>query len=230
MMLLIGLMVMISGGMARAQEDGAVVAQDPASNPLLNPRCDEMKAQAPELFQARFETSNGGGFIVEVHREWAPRGADRFYNLVRHGFYDNCRFFRVVEGFMAQVGINGNPEIARAWRSGNIIDESVKMSNKRAYVTFAMGDQPHSRSTQIFINYRDNAYLDDSGFAPFGKVTKGMMIVDRLYSGYGDAPPRGRGPDQGRIQMEGNSYLEKEFPLLDYVKRAYIIEAKDADD
>ena len=212
------LMLTIPGGMAHADQDAA------ATSPLLNPRADEMKLQAPEIFQARFEASNGGGFVIEVHREWAPRGADRFYNLVRNGFYDNCRFFRVVEGFMAQVGLSGDPEISSAWRSGNIIDDLAKKSNQRGYVTFAKGSQPHSRSTQIFINYRDNSYLDGSGFAPFGQVTKGMMVVDRLYSGYGDAPPRGRGPDQGRIQMEGNSYLEKEFPRLDYVKRAHIID------
>ena len=156
-----------------------------------------------------------------MHRDWAPLAADRFYNLVKNGFYDDVRFFRVLDGFMAQVGIHGNPTIAKAWGAARIPDDPVKQSNKRGFVTFATGG-PNTRTTQIFINFRDNVALDKQGFAPIGEVTAGMNVVDRLYSGYGEGAPSGKGPDQQRVQGEGNTYLNKDFPRLDFVKAATI--------
>lgn len=178
--------------------------------------------KAPDVFKARFTTSKGA-FVIEVHREWSPQGADRFFNLVKLGFFDDVRFFRAVEGFMVQFGLHGSPEVNTAWRSARIPDDPPKQSNKRGYVSFAMAG-PGSRTTQVFINYNDaNARLDGMGFAPFGQVVEGMEIVDSLYKGYGEGAPRGRGPDQGRIQSEGNVYLNRDFPQLDFVKHAEIV-------
>jgi peptidyl-prolyl cis-trans isomerase A (cyclophilin A) len=179
-----------------------------------------LKEQAPEVFKAAFDTS-AGAFVVEVHRAWAPKGADRFYNLVKNGFFDNCRFFRVVSGFMVQFGINGDPAIQGAWRNANITDDPAKESNKKGYITFANAG-PNSRTTQVFINYADNAFLDSQGFPPFGKVVTGMDVVQKLYAGYGEGAPQGKGPSQGQIQTQGNAYLEKDFPKLDFVKKATI--------
>ena len=180
---------------------------------LKNPAA--LKEQAPATFKALFETS-AGNFVVEVHRDWAPNGADRFYNLVKNGFFDNCRFFRVVPNFMVQFGINGDPGIQSAWRNANIPDDPVKQSNKRGYMTFAQTAAPNSRSTQVFINFGDNSFLDGQRFAPFGKVISGMEAVDKINASYGERP------NQGLIQTQGNAYLEKEFPKLDYVKKAAI--------
>jgi peptidyl-prolyl cis-trans isomerase A (cyclophilin A) len=143
---------------------------------------------------------------------------------VKNGFYDDTRFFRVLDGFMAQIGINGNPAIQNGWKTATIQDDPRKegVSNKRGFVTFAKSGAPNSRSTQIFINYRDNSSLDRQGFTPFGEVTTGMDAVDKLYSGYGEGAPSGSGPEQGKIQMEGNAYLTKGFPKLDYIKKATI--------
>lgn len=176
---------------------------------------------APATFRARFETS-AGTFVVEVHRDWAPLGADRFYELVKSGYFDGIRFFRVVSGFMAQFGVSGDPAVAAQWRDKRIADDPVKQSNTRGMITYATAG-PGTRTTQLFINYRDNSMLDAQGFAPFGKVVEGMEVVDRLYSGYGDGPPRGTGVDQGRLQAEGNAYLAKDFPKLDYVKKAALV-------
>lgn len=176
--------------------------------------------KAPAAYKARFDTSKGM-FVIEVRRDWAPNGADRFYNLVKNGFYDNARFFRVVSDFMVQFGINGDPAISAQWREARIKDDQVKQNNKRGFITFATSG-PDSRTTQVFINFTDNGMLDSRGFAPFGQVAAGMNIVDTLYREYGDSPPRGRGPDQTRVQMEGNDYLNKSFPELDYVKKATI--------
>ncbi len=176
--------------------------------------------QAPATFKASFDTTKGT-FVIDVHRDWAPNGADRFYNLVKSGFYDDVRFFRVIDGFMAQFGIHGNPAIAAAWRQSQIKDDPVKQSNKRGYVVFATAG-PNTRTTQLFINFGDNTGLDRQGFAPFGTVSTGMDVVDKIYSGYGKGAPRGRGPDQGRLQSEGNAYLAKDFPKLDYTKSAKI--------
>jgi peptidyl-prolyl cis-trans isomerase A (cyclophilin A) len=185
---------------------------------LRNPAA--LTEQAPATFNANFDTSKGL-FVITVHRDWAPNGADRFYNLVKNGFYDDVRFFRVIDGFMAQFGIHGNPAVASAWRQAQIKDDPVKQSNKRGFVVFATAG-PNTRTTQLFINFGDNTALDKQGFAPFGEVTKGMDVVDKIYNGYGEGAPRGRGPDQGRLQAEGNAYLAKDFPKLDYVKTATI--------
>jgi peptidyl-prolyl cis-trans isomerase A (cyclophilin A) len=181
-----------------------------------------LNAKAPAVYQAKFDTSKGT-FVVEVHRDWAPIGADRFYNLVKNGFYDNARFFRVIEGFMVQFGINGDPKVAAAWRDADIKDDAVKQSNARGTITFATAG-PNTRTTQVFINFADNAPLDGQGFAPFGKVVSGMEVVDSLYAGYGEGAPNGNGPDQGRVQGQGNAYLEQDFPKLDFIKAATIAE------
>jgi peptidyl-prolyl cis-trans isomerase A (cyclophilin A) len=188
------------------------------SGTLGNPAA--LNEKAPPVYKVRFETSKGA-FVVEVHRDWAPNGADRFYNLVKNGFYDDTRFFRVVSGFMVQFGINGDPNVSAPWRTATIKDDSVKQSNKRGYITFATSG-PDSRTSQVFINFADNSALDRQGFAPFGQVTSGMAVVDALFSGYGEGAPSGRGPDQGRIQREGNTYLKKDFSNLDFVKKATI--------
>jgi peptidyl-prolyl cis-trans isomerase A (cyclophilin A) len=185
---------------------------------LANPAA--LNEKAPASYKASFDTSKGV-FVIEVQRDWAPNGADRFYNMVKGGFFDNARFFRVVSNFMVQFGINGDPKIMASWRSAAIKDDPVKQSNQRGFITFATSGQD-SRTTQVFINYADNGTLDRQGFSPFGRVISGMNVVDSMFGDYGDGPPRGKGPDQSRIQMEGNNYLTKSFPKLDYVKKAKI--------
>ncbi len=192
----------------------------PDKEKLMHP--EALTEKAPDAFKVKFETTKGN-LVVEVRRDWAPIGADRFYNLVKNGYYDGVKFFRVLSGFMAQFGIHGDPSLARVWSSANIKDDPVKESNKRGYLTYAKTGAPNSRSTQLFINYGDNSGLDGQGFAPFGKVVEGMEVVDKLHSGYGEGAPRGSGPDQGRIRAEGNAYLEKDFPNLDAVKKATIV-------
>jgi peptidyl-prolyl cis-trans isomerase A (cyclophilin A) len=188
--------------------------------PLLDPT--QATETAPERFRVRFETTEGP-FVVEVRREWAPGGADRFYNLVRLGYYDGVTFFRVIEDFMAQFGIHGDPEVSTAWRYATIPDDPVTQSNKRGMVTFATSG-PNTRTTQLFINYKDNSNLDRMGFAPFGRVVEGLAVVDKLHSGYGEGAPRGSGPDQGRAHAEGNEYFRRAFPKLDHIKTARIVE------
>src|SRR5258706_15582782 len=184
--------------------------------------CAPAFAAAPEVVNVKFETSQGD-FIVEVHRDWAPLGADRFLELVKVHFFDDCRFFRVIKGFMAQFGLNGNPKVAAVWQKLSIKDDPVKESNKKGYITFAMAG-PNTRTTQLFINLVDNARLDSSGFAPFAKVAEGgMEVVEKIYSGYGEGAPRGQGPEQGQITAKGNPYLEANFPRLDYIKKATIV-------
>jgi peptidyl-prolyl cis-trans isomerase A (cyclophilin A) len=185
---------------------------------LSNPAA--LKEQAPATYKANFDTSKGL-IVIEVNRDWAPNGADRFYNLVKNGFYDDARFFRVISGFMVQFGIHADPKLSAVWRSATIPDDQVKQSNKRGYITYATSG-PNSRTSQVFINFADNGPLDRQGFSPFGQVTAGMTVVDSLFSGYGEGAPPGRGPSQGRIQTEGNAYLTKDFPNLDYVKKATI--------
>ena len=185
---------------------------------LANPAA--LNEQAPATYRAKFDTSKGT-FVVEVHRDWAPNGADRFYNLVKNGFFDNARFSRVISGFMVQFGIAGDPKISAPWRAANIKDDPVQQSNKRGTITFATAG-PNTRTTQVFINFADNAPLDRQGFSPFGQVMSGMNVVDQLYSAYGEGAPRGQGPDQGRVQREGNAYLERDFPKLDFIKKATI--------
>lgn len=191
-------------------------------NPLMNPSAPEMNMMAPERFRVRFVTSKGE-FVVESHREWAPHGVDRFYNLVRNGFYDGARFFRVIEGFVAQFGIHGDPAVQGRWRDAGIPDDPVVETNTRGRLTYAKRPEPDTRTTQLFINFSDNTNLDALGFAPIGEVVEGMDVVDALYSGYGEGPPQGMGPRQDLIQTRGNAYLEAEFPRLDHIERAEIV-------
>jgi peptidyl-prolyl cis-trans isomerase A (cyclophilin A) len=191
-------------------------------SPLLNPGAPGMNEMAPAEFTVRFTTS-AGEFTLVAHREWSPNGADRLYNLVRNGFYDGARFFRVLDGFMAQFGISGDPRVSAAWRNANIPDDPVRESNTRGRLTFAKSGLPNSRTTQLFINFVNNSPLDQQGFAPVGEVVAGMDVVDRLYSAYGEGAPRGTGPDQGRVQNEGNTYLEASYPELDYIVEARIV-------
>lgn len=190
-------------------------------NPALrNPALADEKA--PASFKAKFETTKGD-FVVEVTREWSPRGADRFYNLVKIGYFRNIAFFRVIDGFMAQFGMHGDPVIGQNWSAANIQDDPVVKSNQRGYISFAKTNMPHSRSVQFFINYKDNASLDSYGFSPFGQVIEGMQVVDSVYKGYGEGAPSGSGPSQGRIRAEGNAYLKRDFPKLDYIKKATLL-------
>ncbi len=178
--------------------------------------------KAPPEFRARFATSRGD-FVIAVTREWAPRAADRFYELVSTGFYDEQRFYRVRPTFVVQWGIHGKPAIARLWANMRMLDDPVKQPNKRGTVSFAMAG-PATRTTQVFINMADNSKtLDKSGFAVFGKVTSGLEeVVEKLYSAYGEMAPRGSGPDPNKIELEGNGYLEAKYPRLDYIKKATI--------
>ena len=179
------------------------------------------KQTAPDVFTVNLDTSKGP-VAIEVHREWAPIGADQFYSLVKTGFYDGDRFFRVVRNFVVQFGINGDPKVNRLWSNANLPDDPVTQHNRRSMVTFATA-RPNTRSTQVFINLKDNsASLDNSGFAPFGKVTSGMDVVDSFYSSYGDMAPRGQGPDARQIEVDGDGYLAGHFPRLDYIKKATI--------
>lgn len=185
---------------------------------LLDP--SKARSQAPDTFRAKFETTKGD-FVIEVTRAWAPLGADRFYNLVKVGFFDACKFFRAINGFMVQFGINGDPKVAAVWRDATIRDDKVLQTNAPGRISFATAG-PHSRTTQLFINYGNNARLDGMGFSPFGEVVEGMDVVKSLHTGYGEGAPSGKGPDQGSIQSKGNAYLEQGFPLLDGIKKAVI--------
>lgn len=189
-----------------------------AQSALENPA--GLREQAPATYKARFDTTKGV-FVIEVMRAWAPKGADRFYNLVKNGFYDNARFFRVISGFMVQFGINGDPGIMARWRTAQISDDPVAQSNTKGMVTFAMAG-PNTRTSQVFINFGDNSRLDQSGFSPFGRVVSGMNVVEALNAEYGEGAPNGRGPNQSRVQSEGNAYLSKDFPRMDYIKKATI--------
>ena len=214
-----------SGATATAAATASVTVLDSAAprvGDFRNPASPDMKATAPDQFQVRFETSHGN-FVVLVHRDWAPQGADRFYSLARSGYFDGVRFFRVLTGFVAQFGMHGDPAVGQAWFDQRIPDDPVKHPNTRGTITFATAG-PNTRTTQLFINFGDNTMLDGQGFAPFGEVIQGMDVVDGLHANYGEGPPRGRGPDQGRIRAEGNKYLEKDFPQLDYVKRAVVLQ------
>jgi peptidyl-prolyl cis-trans isomerase A (cyclophilin A) len=176
--------------------------------------------QTPDVYRVKFDTTKGE-FVVEVTKAWAPRGADRFYELVKSDFFDGARFFRVVPRFVVQFGLKGDPATDRRWNQLSIPDDPVTQNNARGTVTYAMAG-PATRTTQLFINLQDNFRLDRDGFAPFGKVVAGMEVVDQFHKLYGDAPPGGVGPDQGRIRTEGNAYLERYFPLLDHIKSATV--------
>lgn len=170
----------------------------------------------------RFETSKGT-FVVEVHRDWAPIGAARFESLVKQHFFDHQKFFRVRAGFIAQFGLHPDPQVIARWKHKTIADDPVRQTNARGTLAYAMTG-PDTRSTQIYINLKDNPQLDEQGFAAFGRVVEGMDVVDQLYSGYGESAGGGmRGGKQGPIEHGGNAYLEREFPRLDFIKRAFII-------
>ncbi len=192
---------------------------------LLNPELDFWKAVAPAVFKARIQTTQGD-FVIEAHRHWAPIGVDRFYNLVRAGFFDDSRFYRIRAGFITQFGLPGNPEITRIWKDRSMPDDPVQQSNKRGFVAYAMTG-PDTRTTQLYINMADNSRLDAGGFAPIGRVVEGMAVVDSLYSGYDEDAGGGmRGGKQGKILQFGNAHLDKEFPKLDRLEKAFIMEAK----
>lgn len=191
-------------------------APDPA---LLHPA--QLTDHAPATFQVKFTTTRGN-FVVTVTRAWAPLGADRFYNLVKHHFYNGASFFRVLKGFVAQFGISPYPAVTTAWKNTDIKDDPVTQSNKRGYVVFATSG-PNTRTTQLFINLADNKSLDARGFAPFGQVTQGMGVVDSLYQGYGEGGTPGGGPDQEQMEKQGKPYIDKGWPKLDTIKRANLI-------
>jgi cyclophilin family peptidyl-prolyl cis-trans isomerase len=183
---------------------------DPA---LLHPAT--LKAKAPDVFEVKFATTKGD-FVVQVTRAWAPFGADRFYNLVKHGFYNDASFFRIVPNFVVQFGLSGDPAVNKVWADANIKDDPVTQSNRPGYLTFATAG-PNTRTTQLFINLGNNGGLDGQGFAPFGVVTAGMDVVQKLYSGYGERP------DQHLITTQGKAYIEKNFPDIDSVKTATVV-------
>jgi len=223
----------MSGMLARiAQSSGVLLAvgllaacggeatEEPVDPRLQNPllRASQFNETAPEIFQARFETTKGD-FVIEVHREWAPLGADRFYNLVKREWYDGVRFHRVVTDFMVQWGIHDEPYVNRIWQDKFLTDDPVRQTNSRGRVSFAKAGR-HSRTVQVFINYKDNVGLDGNGFSPFGEVVEGMEVVDDLYADYGDGPPQGEGVYQAMAMARGAEYYDAEFPELDRIVRA----------
>ena len=184
-------------------------------------QAEKANPQAPDTYRVKLDTT-AGPVVIEVKRELAPKGADRFYQLVKEGFYDDIRAFRVLDGFMAQMGMAGDPETNAKWSEKRIADDPVKASNTRGTVTFATSG-PDSRTTQFFINFGNNARLDRDGFAPFGRVVEGMENVEKFYGGYGEGFPQGRGPSQGEIKANGNKYLDSRFPKLTKIKTARVI-------
>ncbi|HSN98448.1 MAG TPA: peptidylprolyl isomerase [Candidatus Nanopelagicales bacterium] len=200
-----------------APSGGALAGNAPIFQPKL------ATEQAPENYKVQFATTKGD-FVVQVNRAWSPNGADRFYNLVKLGYYDGVRFHRVVDNFMVQFGIHPNPSVNGAWYNAFIQDDPASKSNKRGYITFATAG-PNTRTTQVFINYSDkNARLDSMGFTPFGEVVgDGMKVVDALHKGYGELAPQGKGPNPFQMQREGDAYIEKNFPEIDRIKEAKII-------
>ncbi len=190
------------------------------ADPLRTPNLAAEKA--PEKFRVAFETTTGP-FVVEAVRAWSPNGADRFYNLVKIGFFDEIAFFRVIDGFMVQFGIHGDPDVSRVWKRATIKDDPVVESNTRGMLSFAKTNRPNSRTTQIFINFSDNTNLDKMGFSPFARVVEGMEAVDKIYK-IGEGAPRGKGPNQQRIQSQGNAFLKSNYPKLDYITGARILD------
>ncbi|MDQ6623427.1 MAG: peptidylprolyl isomerase [Verrucomicrobiota bacterium] len=206
--------VLIFCGAAADGETAAIALRDPGSAFWTE--------EAPKVFRAKFVTSKGD-FVIEAHRDWAPRGVDRFYNLVRAGFFDDSRFFRVRAGFIVQFGIAGDPAIATRWRDEKIAEDPPRQTNTRGFVSYAMTG-PDARTTQLFVNLADNSRLDAEGFAPIGRVVEGMKVVDAIYSGYGEASGGGmRGGKQQRLFAEGNAFLDREFPKLDRIVKAEIV-------
>jgi peptidyl-prolyl cis-trans isomerase A (cyclophilin A) len=237
-MKIVALLILVAGlcGQARSQAPAAQSAAAPQSGAASAPahkaapaspydrallRPALLVAKAPAMFQVKFTTTKGD-FVLSVTRAWAPLGADRFYNLVRHHYYDNTSFFRVLRGFVVQWGISAYPPVTAAWEHAPIKDDPVVQSNLRGYLTYAMGG-PNTRTTQVFINLVDNKRLDGMGFAAFGQVTEGMEVVEALYAGYGEGAPDGQGPEQDKIEKQGKSYLDKDFPQLDSIKTTTLI-------
>jgi len=207
----------VLGGQSQKKSAAAHPANKPS---LLNPA--SLNEQAPAVYKAKFTTTQGD-FIVEVTRAYAPRGADRFYNLVKNHFYDGAAFFRVISGFVTQFGISPRPDVSQAWERATIQDDPVTQSNTRGMLTFATAGI-NTRTTQVFISLGDNSNLNSMGFAPFAKVVSGMEVVDKFYDGYGEGAPDGQGPNQGRMQKEGKAYVDKYFPQLDSIKTAVILQ------
>jgi peptidyl-prolyl cis-trans isomerase A (cyclophilin A) len=199
----------------------ALAAACARQSPLLKPNARAERAAAPDTFVVRFTTTRGP-FDVQFIRAWAPHGADRVYYLVRNRYYDGVRFFRVLPKFVAQFGESGDPRVAKLWDVRTIRDDPVKQSNTRGTVTFATAG-PNTRTTQLFVSTGNNARLDKLGFAPLGRVIDGLGVVDSLYSGYGEGPPAGKGPDQDRMAAEGTAYLERSFPKLDWIRTAKVV-------
>jgi peptidyl-prolyl cis-trans isomerase A (cyclophilin A) len=203
----------------QAKKESPTTPPSTSKASLLDP--SSLREQAPAVFKAKFTTTKGD-FVIEVTRAWSPHGADRFYNLVKNQFYDGAAVFRVVPGFVAQFGISPRPQVSGAWGRATIPDDLLNESNTRGMVTFATAG-PNMRTTQVFINLGDNSNLDGMGFTPFGQVIEGMEVVDKLYDGYGEGPPDGKGPDQDRVYTQGKAYLEKNFPQLDTIQTAVIV-------
>jgi peptidyl-prolyl cis-trans isomerase A (cyclophilin A) len=193
----------------------------PPTAAILHPDAAKVEAAGPDSFSVHVVTSRGK-FDAIVRRDWAPKGSDRFYYLVSNYYFDGIRFFRVLPGFMAQFGMSGDTAVNRVWKDKSFADDPVKRSNTRGMLTFANRGSPGTRANQLFINFGNNAQLDAMFFAPIGEVTKGMDVVESLFNGYGEGAPGGAGPDQTRINNEGNSYLTKDFPKLDYIVTARV--------
>ncbi len=218
------LLLLASAALSACGKEPPPPAEEPVEEPAIDPIYDVENAneQAPEEYKVLMETS-AGNVVIAVHRAWAPLGADRFYNLVKVGFYDDTRIYRVVTDFMAQWGLNGEPRVNAVWRNYPITDDPVKHSNDRGTVTFATSGAD-ARTTQVFINFQNNYFLDESGFAPFGEVVEGMDVAGKFHAGYGDGPPQGQGPNQAQIFSEGNAYLDASFPELTKIVKMTIQE------
>ncbi len=219
-LLAVGTLTLVFGGCRKAavKRPGESASQSAGPPSLYRPA--SLQLTAPPTYQVKFNTTKGS-FVVAVHRDWAPLGADRFYNLVKFGYYNDASFFRVVPGFVIQFGLSPNPRLSQIWSQAMIQDDPVRHSNLAGTLAFAAAG-PNTRTTQVFINLANNSNLDAMGFAPFGQVVQGMNVVEKIYSGYGDAPPSGHGPDQNRIMMQGAAYLKKDFPKLDSIETASI--------
>jgi peptidyl-prolyl cis-trans isomerase A (cyclophilin A) len=223
------LLLLASAALSACGKEPPPPAEEPAEAvPEIEPIYDaeNQKEQAPEEYRVLMETS-AGNVVIAVHRAWAPNGADRFYNLVKVGFYNDTRIYRVVTDFMAQWGFNGEPRVNAVWRNYPIADDPVKHSNTPGTVTFATSGA-NARTSQMFINYGDNAFLDESGFSPIGEVVEGMDVAKKFHAGYGDGPPKGQGPNQAQIFSEGNAYLDAGFPQLTKIVKMTIQEAPPA--
>ncbi len=212
------LIVLAISSLALAQSEEKVAQPNPA---LFDSKLATEKA--PDSFRVKMQTT-AGNLVIEIHREWAPHGADRFFNLVKIGYYNDVAFYRVLPGFMAQAGMNGDPKVSAAWLNSYIPADELRQSNTKGRVSYAMGGDPGSRSAQFFINYGDNSYLDEMGFAPFGEVVEGFETVQALYSDYGEGAPKGNGPNQTKLYRGGNAYLKGGFPKLDYIVSAVLVE------